>query len=188
MRLAPWRTALLIAHASCLGAQALAAQRPDRQLTVDASALGAAVTFAVRAAGERGTFVGFGAGVGGDFVNATLLGGRHFSEDGFTAYEDRDASGGEQLFEIVHVKAFARCCNFSPWQIEYGLRASGFLHSDDSDDDPGGALFVGAEVYPTWGTKRFRVGPRLLVGRMSERRPEVVINASLLTGRVVFMW
>lgn len=135
---------------------------PPNQLTLDATVLGGSIAYARRTG--PGAYLGFAAGVGGDFLSAMLIGGSHFAEDWGISYEPKDGAGGELLFEILHLALFRRQTLGSGWETDYGARASVFFHYDDSDDDPGGGLFGGAYAAFLWGGRHLRVGPRVMAG------------------------
>ncbi len=175
---------LLAGAAPALHAQE--ARRAPNQLSLTAHVGGLTVGYARGVAPDR--LVGGELGIGGDWTSVMLLGGRHFGE--WIAYEERDAAGDEQLFELGHVGIFVRGVESERWEWDAGARASAFLHFDESDDDPGGGLFVG--VYGTLlvGWSRVKLGPRVQVGLFSEGSGtnELGVYLAPLTGRVTFGW
>lgn len=156
------------------------------QVTLDASPLSASVAYARQV--SPGRFLGAEVGVGGDLVHVMLLAGRHFAEDWGLSYEGKDSHGGEFLFELLHVDAFYRIQPSERWNVDVGGRLSGFLHFDDSDDDPGGGVFYGAFVEAMYGWRSLKFGPRVLVGFFTEGRPEFGIYLAPLNGRLTFAW
>ena len=158
----------------------------ERQLTLDLSLFGVALGYAKRTSPSR--LVGGELALLGDWVNFTPFAGAHFSQA--VAYQARDDYGGEALWEMLSAGMYVRYERSSRWQHEVGAHASLFAHYDDSDDDPGVGVFIGGSYTPTWGTRRFRLRPRVLAGVFWE--PDVAtefgINISFLTGRVVFGW
>lgn len=171
----------------------LEGSRPDsvppkkNQFTLDVTFLGLKAGYARRT--ERSRFLGASVGLGGDYaLNAMVLAGRHFSQDGWLAYEGRDQYGGEHLWEVLQVDLFVRTDRDGHWQWDVGLHGSVFAHWDDSDDEPGAGSFVGGYIAPMWGGRHLKLGPRLLAGFFSEGRAEFGINVSLLAGRVLLPW
>ena len=156
------------------------------QVTLDASLLSASLAYARQV--SPGRFLGAEVGVGGDFIHAMLLAGRHFSEDWGLSYERKDGPGDEFLFEVFHVGAFYRIQPSERWNVDVGGRISGFLHYDDSDDDPGGGAFYGAFAEAMYGWRYLKFGPRVLVGVFTEGRPEFGIYLAPLNGRLTFAW
>ena len=184
-----WFTLTLVAFglgAAPLATQVVAQPAPENQLTLDLNFIGASIGYAKRTGAER--YLGVEVGAGGDFLNSMILSGNHFSQEGYLAYEGRDQAGNESLLELVHADFFLRYANSSRWHFDVGVRGSVFAHFDDSDDDPGFGGFAGVFFAPMWGGRRFKAGPRLLVGVFSEGDPEFGINFQLLTGRGIFSW
>jgi hypothetical protein len=179
---------LLCALGALLAAAPAAAQRrvPDSRFTLDVGVVGATLGYAGRVGGDW--FAGAEIGGGGDFLNAMVLGGRHFSQDGWLSYEEPDASGEENVFELGHVAFFARREASDRFQADVGVRASVFFHFDPSDDDPGGGLFVGPYTSLYWGWRHFKVGPRIAAGLFYEDADtrELGINVAPLTVRITF--
>ena len=165
-----------------------AAQRrvPDHRFTVDVGVVGATLGYATRAGGDW--FAGAEIGGGGDFLNAMVVGGRHFSQDGWISYEEPDYSGEENLFELGHLAFFARREAGGRFQADVGVRGSVFLHFDQSDDDPGGGLFVGPYTSLYWGWRHVKVGPRISAGLFYEDADtrEFGVNVAPLTVRFTF--
>ena len=165
-----------------------AAQRrvPDHRFALDVHVVGASASYATRVSGDW--FGGVETGGGGDFVNAMVLGGRHFSQDGWLSYEEPDYPGDENLFELAHLALFARREASDRFLADVGVRASAFLHFDQSDDDPGGGLFVGPYASLFWGWRHFKVGPRIMAGMFYEDpdTQELGINVAPLIVRITF--
>lgn len=168
----------------------LVAQRrqPTSVLALDLDVVGGGLSYA-RARGQGG-YVGLGAGVGGAFWNRMLLAGRHFSDEGGPSYQARDGATDKDLIEILHAEVFRRWVTDGRWSFDAGVRGSVMIHFDSSDDDPGVPLFVGAYGSALWGGRRFRVGPRLLVGLFTEGAlaREFGVYLVPVSGRVTFGW
>ena len=157
---------------------ALSAQRTPRELTLDASILGASLGYAMQS--SPGRLYGVQVGIGGDFFNRTVVGGRHFKDD-----------GGDNMFELVHLAVFHRRHGAGRMSVDLGLRLSSFVHGTDGDDDVGIAGFAGVYAMPMFAidrARRFSVGPRILAGVMTEGsdRSEFGVNVAAFTGRVTF--
>lgn len=157
---------------------------PVRQLHVDVSLVGISVGFAVRNSAR--TSVGAAVGAGGNWWNYMVLGGRHFAEEGGLSYDTKDGGTGKALLEMLRGTVFVRTHFEHGRQLDVGLKASGFLHSDSSDDDFGGGVFVGLNVAGTWWQwRRVRVGSELDIGRYAESaRPELGVNVAPLLLRL----
>lgn len=164
-----------------LSAMPLAAQDDarggHRELTLDVTVVGASVGYAAGA--HPGRLVGVQLGIGGDWINRTLLGGEHFSEN-----------GGEQVFELLHLAAFVRLRATRWSKVDVGLRGAGFFHGNDLDDDIGIGFFGGLYAMPMFGNDRFSAGPRVMAGLFTEpgRVREIGLNVSPIVGRVTFPW
>lgn len=140
---------------------------PERQVHVDLSAVGAAVGVAFRYSDR--TAVGFSLGGGGNWMNHMLLGGRHFSEESGLSYATKDGAGGKSLYELARATVFVRTHFNERQHLDVGAKISGFLHSDSSDDDPGGGYFVGMNVAYNWGGwRRVNVASEMDIGRYAE--------------------
>lgn len=159
---------------------------PVRQLNLDLSPVGLNVGFALRNTAR--TSLGASLGGGGNWYNYMVVGGRHFAESGGWSYEEKDGSTDKSLFELFRASLFMRRHLSAGRQLDVGVKASGFLHSDSSDDDPGGGIFVGVNVTGVWWQwRRLRFGSELDAGRYSEgRRPEFGVNVAPLLVRVTF--
>jgi hypothetical protein len=158
---------------------------PARQLTLDLSVVGLNVGYAVRNSSK--TSFGASIGIGGNWQNYMVLGGRHFAESGGLSYEAKDGATDKEVFDLARAGVFVRRHFDSGRQLDVGLKASGFLHSDSSDDDPGGGIFVGLNVTGTWLKWRyFQLGSELNVGGFTEGNPEFGVNVAPLLVRVTF--
>lgn len=178
-----------VLFALAVPSQSAAQARPrDNLLTVDAEIVGATVGYA--RAHDPGRYLGVELGIGGSFLSRTLLAGRHFSEAGGPSYESRDGADDKLLFEILHAAAFHRWAGGGSWSWDLGVRGSMFFHFDSSDDDPGAAGFGGAYAAAMWGGRRFRIGPRLLVGVFTEGSGTTELGVYLVpaVGRITFGW
>mgnify|MGYP006286640283 CR=1 FL=1 len=162
--------------------------RPERVLALDVERLGGAVSFA--RLGADGVYRGVTAGVGGSFLTRMLLSGRHFSHPGWPSYETPDGSTEQFLTEILHLGVFRRSALSERATWELGLRGSFFVHGNSFDDDVAVGYFLGGWAAGLVGWRRFKVGPRVLVGLFGEpggaREPGVLLVP--LTGRVELGW
>jgi hypothetical protein len=158
---------------------------PVRQLHFDLSPVGLNVGFALRNTAR--TSLGVSVGAGGNWYNYMVVGGRHFAESGGFSYQEKDGSTDKSLFELFRASVFMRRHFAEGRQLDVGVKGSGFLHSDSSDDDPGGGIFVGLNITGIWWQwRRLRFGSELDLGRYSEGRPELGVNAAPLLVRVTF--
>ncbi|MBN1163720.1 MAG: hypothetical protein JXB45_04025 [Candidatus Krumholzibacteriota bacterium] len=132
--------------------------------------------------------VGTGIGVGDDMLGFMAVGGNHYSEPDWWSYENRDGATNKDLFDILHVKVFARNKPFTRWQLDIGLHGSVFLHWDSSDDDPGSGVSVAAYALPTYGWRHIKIGARIAVGyfRGCQDASEFGVKVSPLILRVAF--
>jgi hypothetical protein len=121
---------------------------PLRQVHLDVSLAGLNAGFAMRSSSRMAA--GASIGIGGNWLNYMVLGGRHFSERRGLSYASKDGSTDKALYELVRGTVFVRTYFDEGRQIDVGLKASGFLHSDSSDDDLGGGTFVGLNVTAMW--------------------------------------
>jgi hypothetical protein len=156
------------------------------QLSIDATAIGASVSFAH--GGGTGKFVGVCVGVGGDFFNYMAIAGRHFAQG--VSYEPKDGNTDKRLFDVAHLGLFLRNQPTDWCQYDVGLRGSVFLHWDSSDDDPGAGDFLGGYGALYFGGRHFKVGPRLLVGRFrcTGGASEFGVIVSPVTVRIGTAW
>ena len=158
---------------------------PKRQWNIDLNFLGLGAGFAVRS-NER-TSVGVAVGAGGNWFNYMVLGGRHFADAKGYSYQTKDGATDKALFEMFHATVFVRRHFDGGRHLDIGAKASGFLHSDSSDDDFGGGTFFGVQATGIWYKwRRLGFGSELNVGRYSEGRPELGINVAPLLLRVTF--
>jgi hypothetical protein len=156
----------------------LHAQRTPREVHLDVTALGGSVGYAVPTGSGR--LFGVQVGLGGDFINRTLVGGRHFKDD-----------GGDNMFEMAHLAVFQRSHVARRFSLDVGLRIGTFIHGTDGDDDVSFAGFAGAYAMPMFtigGGRRFSIGPRIFAGVLTEGNDseEFAVNVAALTGRVTF--
>jgi len=163
-------------------------RRPDTVLSLDVDVLGGAVSYA-RARGP-GRYWGLQVGIGGGFVNRMLLAGRHFADDEGPSYEARDGFVDKELIELLHAGVFRRWTPSERVSADVGARASVFVHGDSSDDHQGIPVFVGLYANIMAGTRRFKVGPRILVGVFSEGSlaREFGVYLVPVSGRLTFGW
>jgi hypothetical protein len=156
---------------------------PLRQVHFDLSLAGLNVGFALRNTAR--TSVGASIGIGGNWWNYMVLSGSHFSEEGGLSYQSKDGSTDKSLFELFRGTIFVRTHFDAGRHLDLGLKASGFLHSDSSDDDPGGGTFIGLNATAVWWQWRLlRVASELDAGRYSEGRPEFGVNVAPVLLRV----
>jgi hypothetical protein len=131
--------------------------------------------------------IGGSIGVGGNWFNYMALGGGHFAEAGGPSYEKKDGYQNKELAELFRGTVFIRREFDGGRQLDVGLKASGFLHFDSSDDDPGGGGFVGMNVTGIWYRWRaLRLGSQVDIGRYSEGRPELGVNVAPVLVRLSF--
>jgi hypothetical protein len=131
---------------------------PDRQWHLDLAIAGVAVGFAARTS-ERTSF-GVEIGAGGNWVNHLISDGGHFTEGG-----TRNSS----LVELAHATMFMRTRFSETQHLDVGLKGSGFLHFDSSDDDPGGGYFVGLNAKYDWARwRRLHFASEMDIGRYAE--------------------
>lgn len=154
-------------------------------MTLDASAVGLNLGFAVRSAPR--TSIGASIGIGGNWFNYMALGGGHFAEAGGPSYERKDGYQNKELIELLRATVFVRREFDAGRQLDVGVKASGFMHFDSSDDEPGGGGFVGVDVTGMWWRWRaLRLGSELDIGRYSEGRPELGVNVAPILVRLSF--
>ena len=178
----------LVAAAVCPAPVAAQRRQPDTVFSVEADWIGGAVSYA-RTRGP-GRYWGLEAGVGGGFVNRMLLAGRHFSDEDGPSYEPRDGAVDKELIELLHVGMFRRWSPTERVSWDVGARASVFIHTDSSDDDPAIPLFLGTYANLMVGNRWLKAGPRLLIGMFSEgsQARELGVYLVPLAGRVSFGW
>ena len=168
---------LRLAAAALLAAPVtLLAQRTPHEVNIDIGVVGASVGYAIQS--SPGRLYGVQVGLGGDWINRTIVGGPHFTE-----------AGGDGMLELGHLAVFQRGHYGRLFSLDVGARIAPFLHTNDLDDDPGLALFAGAYAMPMIGIGgRFAVGPRILAGALTEGagKTEFGINVAPLVGRVTF--
>jgi hypothetical protein len=158
---------------------------PRRQITLDGSFAGLNVGFAVRHSAR--TSIGASVGIGGNWWSYMALGGRHFAESGGLSYEPKDGYTSKSLYELVRGTVYVRRDFNSGRQLDVGVKASAFLHSDSSDDDPGGGGFIGLNLAGMWWQRgRVRLGSELDIGRYSEGRPDLGVNVAPILLRLTF--
>jgi hypothetical protein len=158
---------------------------PAHQFSIDLSLVGVSLGYAVR--NSPNTSFGASIGIGGNWYNYMALAGRHFSEANGLSYESKDGSADKSLYELLRASVFVRREFGEGRQLDLGVKASGFLHSDSSDDDPGGGIFVGLDAKAMWWKwNRFRVGSELDAGMYTEGRPEFGVNVAPVLVRVTF--
>ncbi len=158
------------------------------RLTLDLTVPGIAIGYARRVRGPW--MLGGSIGLGGDFLNKTILAGPHFSQQGFLHYGPRGPFGDEFIEEVLRVDAFVRYAPRGAWRFDAGLRYSRFYHTDELwPDDAASGQFTGAFFAPTVGWDHVRFGPRLLLGMFtSGGRQEFGINLQPLTVRFEISW
>lgn len=163
----------------------LAQSAPARQFTIDGSFAGVNLGFAVRRSAR--TSIGGSIGVGGNWFNYMAVGGEHFAEAGGLSYEGKDGYQNKELAELLRATVFIRREFDGGRQLDVGLKASGFLHFDSSDDEPGGGGFVGVNATGMWYRWRaLRLGSAVDIGRYSEGRPELGVNVAPVLVRFSF--
>lgn len=174
--------AIMLAASSSSLAQSAA---PAHQITLDASGVGLNLGFAVRH--SQRTSIGASVGVGGNWLNYMVLGGRHFADAGGPSYEPKDGRVNKELIELLRAEVFVRREFDGGRQLDVGVKASGFMHFDSSDDEPGGGAFVGVNVTGMWWKWRaLRLGSQVDIGSYSEGRPELGVNGAPILVRLSF--
>ena len=161
----------LVSSGPChqLGAQEAARRN---QLTLDASILAGGMSYARMT--RSGRLVGAGAGLGTEF-SIRLVSGERW---------------GQTSAELLHVEMFTRLETPGRWQYDLGVRAAADIHSQavhgqsGSEQDFGG--FLGGYIAPMWGSRQFRVGPRLQSGFYWSPHPSPGIGITPLTARFLF--
>jgi hypothetical protein len=164
-------------------AQAADTKAPIREFTFDVAPVGLNVGFAARTSAHQS----FGAslGVGGNWLNYMVLGGSHFAASNGLSYETRDGATNKALYELARASVFVRTSFEHGRQLDVGLKAAAFLHSDSSDDDPGGGLFAGLNVTGMWWQfGRVRLGSELDAGMFTEGHPELGIKVAPILLRI----
>jgi hypothetical protein len=152
----------------------LAAQEPAprTQLTVDASILAIALSYARMTSSDK--LVGVGAGVGAEFSIRMVSGEQWWKTSA----------------ELVHVELFRRLETPGRWQYDLGVKAAADIHSQavhgqsGSEQEFGG--FLGGYIAPMWSWRQLRVGPRLQAGVYWAPDPSFGIGVTPLTARLVF--
>ena len=178
------RYLLAVLAATLVGAGAAVAQSnalaPAHQLTLDASWIGLDVGYAVRS--SENTSFGVSLGAGGNWANYMVLAGRHFAESDGLSYQPKDGATDKELIELARGSIFVRHHFAGGRQLDLGLKASGFLHSDSSDDDPGFGAFAGVKVSGVWYQwRRLGLGSEVDVGGYFEGgTPELGVNVAPL--------
>jgi hypothetical protein len=131
---------------------------PDRQIHLDLSVAGIAVGFAARTS-DRTAF-GVEIGGGGNWLNHMLVAGDHFAPGG---------GKSSSLLELAHATVFMRTHFSESQHLDLGAKASAFLHSDSSDDDPGGGYFLGLNAKYNWAKwRRVNFASEADIGRYAE--------------------
>jgi hypothetical protein len=178
------RYLLAILTATAAGAGAAAAQSdaaaPAHQLSLDAGWIGLDVGYAVRS--SESTSFGVSLGAGGNWANYMVLAGRHFAESNGLSYQPKDGATGKAVYELARGAIFVRRHFDSGLQVDVGLKASGFLHFDSSDDDPGFGAFAGVKASGVWYRwRRLGLGSELDAGGYFEGgNPELGVNVAPL--------
>lgn len=158
---------------------------PGHSVTVDLSFAGVSIGYAVKN-GERTAF-GASLGVGGNWLNYMAVGGRHFAESNGISYRTKDGSTNKELYELFNATVFVRRYFDAGRQLDVGLKGSGFLHSDSSDDDPAGGAFLGMNAKGTWWRwGRVHAASQLDAGLYTEGDPEFGVNVAPILLRLTF--
>jgi hypothetical protein len=182
MRFNRYLLAILTATVAAAGAAAAQSNTlaPAHQLNLDASWIGLDVGYAVRSSDN--TSFGVSLGAGGNWANHMVLAGRHFAESDGLSYQPKDGATDKELIELARGSIFVRRHFAAGRQLDVGLKASGFLHSDSSDDDPGFGVFAGVKIGGVWYQwRRLGLGSELDVGGYSDGgNPELGVNVAPL--------
>ena len=180
---------LLLAALAPVGTAAAAyepaGRAPRHQLSLEIVPVAGALAYAFRVGPD--TSLGFKLGFGIDMLSAVPVAGGHFADDWGLAYEARDGHTGKKFIEVAQGAVFLRRYLSRRFHVEVGARLAGGFHSDSSDDDPGGASFLGGYGAVFWGGSILSVGSRVSAGIFWEARqaglelePAVVINPIVL--------
>lgn len=146
--------------------------QPENSIGIDAELLGVGVSYA-RVVGTS-LAVGLGAGAGGDV--GIMLFADEFSTGSY---------GPDHTFaELLHGDLFLRTSAGDAWQIEIGARVSWLYHLPTEYE----TIFVGLQAAPLVKLGSFRLGPRLFVGRMTERAGRSETNLGLIPVLIRYEW
>jgi hypothetical protein len=162
-----------------------AGRAPRYQLSLEVVPVAGILGFASRVAPN--TSVGVKLGFGFDMLTGVPLAGGHFADDWGISYQERDGNTGKRFLEVGQAALFVRQFLTNRFHLEAGARVGGGLHFDSSDDDPGGATFLGAYGAIFWGGSIVSIGSRVSAGVFSESRGSgplrelaVVVNPIIL--------
>jgi len=86
--------------------------------------------------------------------------------------------------ELAHGDLLLRSFPGRRLQVEGGLRLAWVYHPPTEYE----TLFVGAQVTPLFRLGRFRIGPRLVIGRMTEEAGRSTFNVGLYPITVRYEW
>jgi hypothetical protein len=167
-------TVMLALCALLLSTAGVSAQTPDRELALDFRPFAGALSIAWRTSDAWSIGLALGGGI--DELDRTLV-------------PDTDDPDYHAFEQYLHAAVFARHKPSQRIDLDVGLRG-GFADvrtCGASDCWPG--LYAGAYAGAFWGGRRWKLGPRLLVGRVYEHPySDTVVYMEILTGRFSFGW
>jgi len=166
-----WMAASLALVAGILFHGPVAAQRSS-ELAIDLRPFGGSVSYAQ--ALNPGLFLGLALGAGMDRLDRTIAPDPATEE--FHAFE-----------QLAYVSAFMRQKPSGRFDLDLGLRlgVGGVRECGASDCWPGS--FVGLYGSAFWGSRRLKVGPRVMWAMARENgRSDAIFYAELLTVRIAF--
>ena len=171
----PRQHAAVLAHMALLLASAGArAQAPDREVALDFRPFAGALSIAWRTSDAWSIGLALGGGI--DELDRTLV-------------PDTDDPAFHGFEQYLHASVFARHKPSPRVDLDLGLRG-GFAdvrECGSSDCWPG--LYAGAYVGAFWGGRHWKLGPRLMVGRVYEHPfDDTVVYLEILTGRFTLGW
>lgn len=145
---------------------------PKHSVGIEAGILGIGITYA-QVSGKSAA-VGIGAGAGGTL--GIMLLADEFSTGSY---------GPDHTFaELLHGDLFLRTSASAAWQFEVGARVSWVYHLPTEYE----TIFVGLQAAPLVRLGSFRLGPRLLVGRMTEEAGRSGTNIGLIPLLIRYEW
>ena len=154
------------------------------QLVIDLSAARLGVSYARKISPRW--LLGGGLSGGPDLLLIFLGGGSHMAGSDILGRHDDGLR--RRLYEIFGGEAFARYQPNNWLQVDFGPRASWFLHFVEWDDDPGGGFFVGGYGAVAIGWRYLKVGARISMGVFDCMGPELGAIIFPLMLRGVIPW
>jgi hypothetical protein len=142
---------------------------PHNEVALGLGLVGISSSYARRV--EPRTAVGFGGGLGGDWVN-------------FSAGTS-DHIGTDAIFELLHAELFVRHRTAGSLVFETGGRGSFYLHMTST---AGSGVFIGGYTTVKYSWRWFEFGPRIMYGLFTCGPEEFAINIAPLSLRYVFVF